>query len=99
MSSSKPCSSFSTEFFAAATRSQLWLVAAVAALFLGLLCLSGCAHGRRVVLVHSQGSNTVMRAADDVRGHVYFFNGEAWERSRNQVNIPEGFVIHALTEP
>ena len=80
------------------TRNPLWLPILAALLFLAVSCLTGCAHGRRVVIVNAQDEHAVMRTGDDVRGHVYFYNGDAWERSRNKVNIPEGMFIHFLEE-
>ena len=86
------------DVFATRIRNQLWLPILAALLFLAGSCLTGCAHGRRVVIVNAQGDHAVMRTGDDVRGHVYFYNGDAWERSRNKVNIPEGLFIHFLDE-
>lgn len=98
MRSSRQSSSFSGDELSAAVKSQLLLLLIAALICLAASCLTGCAHGRRVVLINAHETNAVMRAAEDVRGHVYFFNGEAWERSRNKVLIPEGFFIHALEE-
>jgi hypothetical protein len=60
-----------------------------------LLFGTGCAGGKRVVLVDP--TDTILRTGPDLRGRVYFKNkaGE-WELSRNKMQIPEGWYIGKL---
>lgn len=44
----------------------------------------------RVVLVHP-AEHQLIRIGPNVRGRVYFYNGNDWELSGNTVDIPEGW--------
>jgi hypothetical protein len=35
----------------------------------------------------------ILRTGNDVKGHVYFWDGTNWIRSSNKVKIPEGWYI------
>jgi len=54
----------------------------------GMLGVSGCKSSRVVFVSESDG---LVRLGPDVRGHVYFWNGSAWELSGNKVDLPEGW--------
>ena len=41
-------------------------------------------------------STGMVRLADDVRGHVYFYKDGQWIKSRNKVNLPEGWFAGAV---
>ena len=58
---------------------------------------SGCVTGRNVVFVPE--SDGLVKLADDVEGHVYYWNGTAWERSGNKVKLPAGWLAGSLPEP
>ena len=99
MKSLRHYSERSLEKFASEMRSQLllWIVPATA-LFLAALCLSGCANGRRVVIIDPSKKDEVLRTGPNIKGRVYFWNGDSWELSRGRVEIPEGLYIHKLTD-
>tara|TARA_B100000745_G_scaffold122814_2_gene79703 strand:+ start:11244 stop:11489 length:246 start_codon:yes stop_codon:yes gene_type:complete len=64
-------------------------------LFLNILgMLGGCGAGKRVVFVPE--STGLVRLGPDVRGHVYYWNGETWESSKNTVCLPEGWYAGSL---
>ena len=65
---------------------KLRMLVSVAAVML----VAGCA-GPRVVFVPA--ADAPVRAGPDVRGRMYVWTGSAWELSRNQVAVPEGFYI------
>lgn len=58
-------------------------------LLVAISSATGCG-GTRVSL---SGSDAIVRAGPDVAGRVYVWTGEAWELSRNKVEIPEGWFI------
>jgi len=55
-----------------------------------LMVAAGCA-GPRVVFLPS--ADAPVRAGPDMSGRVYVWTGSAWELSRNNMTIPEGFYI------
>lgn len=68
-----------------------------AALFALLLLVAvGCA-GPRVVFVPTK--DAPVRAGPNVSGRVYIWTGTAWELSRNNAVIPEGFYIWDAGDP
>ena len=54
----------------------------------------GCGAGKRVVFVPE--STGLVRIGSDVKGHVYYWNGEVWEASQNTVHLPEGWYAGSL---
>ncbi len=58
---------------------------------------SGCVTGRNVVFVPE--SDGLVKLADDVEGHVFYWNGTTWERSKNKVKLPAGWLAGSLPEP
>lgn len=57
-----------------------------------VVSMTGCASGRRVVLVNSDKS--VFRAGPNLKGRIYIKNEKGeWELSRNKIQIPEGYFI------
>lgn len=64
-----------------------------------LICMtafaSGCASGRRVVLVDPE--TTILRVGPKAKARVYFKNGAGeWELSRKPVVLPEGWYLGKL---
>ena len=57
--------------------------------------IGGC--GRRVVFVSE--SEGLVRLGNDVRGHIYFWNGSEWELSSSTVALPEGWYAGSLPDP
>jgi len=55
----------------------------------------GC--GRRVVFVSE--SDGLVRLGNDVKGHIYFWNGSEWELSSSPVMLPEGWYAGSLPDP
>lgn len=47
-----------------------------------------------MVFVDTQAD--MVRLGDDVRGHVYYFKGGEWVRSKNKVTLPEGWVAGGI---
>ena len=47
-----------------------------------------------MVFVDTQAD--MVRLADDVRGHVYYFKEGEWVRSKNKVTLPEGWVAGGI---
>ena len=63
-----------------------------------VMLATSCAAGSRVVLVtmttEIDGTPTdLIRAGEDLRGHVYFWDGAKWVRGANRVTIPEGWLV------
>ena len=58
---------------------------------------SGCVTGRNVVFVPE--SDGLVKLADDCVGHVFYWNGTTWERSKNKVKLPAGWLAGSLREP
>ena len=54
-----------------------------------LLSITSCGTSR-VVFVDT--TKDMVRLADDVRGHVYYFKNGEWIKSKNKVTLPEGWV-------
>ena len=71
-------------------RSVGWPVGRWAAVALALALLAGCS-GPRVVFLPA--ADAPVRAGPYLSGQVYVWTGAAWELSRNNVTIPEGFYI------
>tara|TARA_Y100000766_G_scaffold278835_1_gene286163 strand:- start:1225 stop:1467 length:243 start_codon:yes stop_codon:yes gene_type:complete len=55
--------------------------------------LTGC-DGSRVVFVPE--SDGLIRLGPDVRGHVYYWNGNSWELSSKKVLLPEGWYAGSI---
>ena len=53
--------------------------------------------GRRVVFVNQ--SDGCVRLGEDVIGHVYWWNGELWEKSKGKVKLPAGWLAGSLPDP
>ncbi|MCX7747532.1 MAG: hypothetical protein N2645_11700 [Clostridia bacterium] len=56
------------------------------------VCVSSCK--TRVVVVNS---DDIVRLGEDVKGHVYFWNGTNWVKSSNKVKLPEGWYAGAAS--
>ena len=59
-----------------------------------MLGLGGCAGSRVVFVPESDG---LVRLGPDVQGHVYYWNGSIWERSKDPVTLPEGWYAGSLS--
>ena len=55
--------------------------------------ITGCKSSNVVFVEVSDG---LVRLGPDVRGHVYFWNGSAWELSNNSVDLPEGWYAGSM---
>ena len=55
--------------------------------------LSGCGSSRVVFVPESDG---LVRLGDDVRGHVYYWDGSNWVRSASSVYLPEGWYAGSI---
>ena len=55
--------------------------------------VTGCG-GTKVVFVPE--SDSLVRLGPGIRGHVYFWNGSAWELSKNSVDLPEGWYAGSI---
>ena len=43
-------------------------------------------------MVFVDTSKEMVRLGPDVRGTVYFYKGGEWVKSKNKVNLPEGWI-------
>ncbi len=66
-------------------------------LVFGIAGTSGCVTGRRVVFVNQ--SDGFVKLGEDVYGHVYWWNGSEWERSKGKVKLPAGWLAGSLPDP
>lgn len=66
-------------------------------LVFGIAGISGCVTGRQVVFVPE--SDGFVKLGEDVRGHVYWWNGDVWERSKGTVKLPAGWLAGSLPDP
>lgn len=56
---------------------------------------SGCAHGRKLLIVEE--SQSVFRLAEDTEAPVFFKNEKGeWERARNEVTLKAGWYVGSL---
>tara|TARA_R100000700_G_scaffold40711_2_gene57313 strand:+ start:444 stop:668 length:225 start_codon:yes stop_codon:yes gene_type:complete len=60
---------------------------------LAVVGLSGCKSSRVVFVPESDG---IIRLGPDIRGHVYFWNGNSWELSSNKILLPEGWYAGSV---
>ena len=58
---------------------------------------SGCVTGRQVVFVPE--SDGLVKLGNDVRGHVFWWTGSNWERSKGTVKLPAGWLAGSLPDP
>jgi hypothetical protein len=58
---------------------------------------SSCVTGRQVVFVPE--SDGLVKLGEDVKGHVFYWNGSSWERSKNVVKLPAGWLAGSLPDP
>ena len=50
-----------------------------------------------MVFVDTSPDSGMVRLADDVRGHVFYYSKEGeWIRSRNKVTLPEGWFAGGI---
>lgn len=64
---------------------------------LGIGGITGCvttSEAKRVVIVSE--SDALFKTGNDVEGHLYFWNGSAWELSKDKVKLPEGWLTGPL---
>jgi len=66
-------------------------------LVFGIAGTNGCVTGRRVVFVNQ--SDGFVRLGEDVIGHVYWWNGDVWEKSKGKVKLPAGWLAGSLPDP
>jgi hypothetical protein len=59
--------------------------------------ISGCVTGRKLVFVPE--SDGLVKLGEDVKGHVFYWNGSSWERSKNVVKLPAGWLAGSLPDP
>lgn len=59
------------------------------AMAFSLISLTSCATSTVAI----SSSTGIVRIGPDVKGHVYFYNSKtkAWELSKNQVQLPQGW--------
>ena len=58
-----------------------------------LLSLTSCGGSRVVFVPESDG---LVRLADNVKGHVYHYDGTQWVLSKNPVHLPEGWYAGSI---
>ena len=44
-------------------------------------------------------SDGLVKLGEDVIGHVYWWNGSEWERSKSKVKLPAGWLAGSLPDP
>ena len=55
--------------------------------------LIGCESSRVVFVPESDG---IIRLGPEIRGHVYYWNGNSWELSSNKILLPEGWYAGSI---
>jgi len=60
---------------------------------LGILGICGCESSRVVFVPESDG---LIRVGPDVKGKVYYWNGNSWELSANKILLPEGWYAGSM---
>lgn len=52
-----------------------------------IILVTSCA--TKNVVINQQ--NDVVRLSNDVKGHVYYWDGTNWVKSSNKITLPEGW--------